>query len=103
MYPKFLFSLLGIRVFTVALISFNFSEADFYQYEGETPGVLTATGMTGGPSVFTFERWHFAEITMPNDDPAQIRAVVDIDVTSAVHTKAVIITNHNKFWIKFIH
>ena len=84
MYPKFLFSLLGLSVFTIALISFNFSEADFYQYEGETPGVLTATGMTGGPSVFTFERWHFAEFSMEEDDPTQIQATIDIDVTSAV-------------------
>lgn len=84
MYPKFLFSLLGLGLFTVALISFNFSSSDFYQYEGETPGVLTATGMTGGPSVFTFERWHFAQISMPEDDPTQIQAVIDIDVTSAV-------------------
>ncbi|MEL7425400.1 MAG: YceI family protein [Bacteroidota bacterium] len=84
MYPKFLYSLLGLSLLSVALISFNFTAADFYQYEGETPGVLTATGMTGGPSVFTFERWHFAEISMPDDDPTQIQAVIDIDVTSAV-------------------
>ncbi len=84
MYPKFLVSLLGAGVLSVALISFNFSDADFYQYEGETPGVLTATGMTGGPSVFTFERWHFAQVSIPDDDPTQIQAVVDIDVTSAV-------------------
>lgn len=84
MYPKFMFSLLGLAVFTLALITFNFTEATFYQYEGETPGVLTATGTTGGPNVFTFERWHFAQISMPEDDPTQIQAVIDIDVTSAV-------------------
>lgn len=84
MYPKSLFSLLGLCVFSIALISFNFSEEDYYQYEGETPGTLTATGMTGGPSVFTFERWHFAAMSMPDDDPTQIQAIIDIDVTSAV-------------------
>ena len=84
MYPKIFYSLLSGAILVLALVSFNFTEADFYQYEGETPGVLTATGMTGGPSVFTFERWHFAQFEMPDNDPAKIQAVIDIDVTSAV-------------------
>jgi polyisoprenoid-binding protein YceI len=68
----------------VALTLLSFTAQDFYQYEGETPGTLTAIGDAGSPNVFTFERWHFASIEMPGEDPTQIQAVIEIDVTSAV-------------------
>ncbi|MEM1215927.1 MAG: YceI family protein [Bacteroidota bacterium] len=79
--------ILGLAVLLTAAaltVNMSFDPADAYTYDGETPGTLTAIGDAGSPNVFTFERWHFAEISMPDNDPTQIKAVVDIDVTSAV-------------------
>lgn len=68
----------------ILTINMSFNPADAYTYEGETPGTLTAIGNAGSDQVFTFERWHFAEISMPDNDPAQIKASIEIDITSVV-------------------
>lgn len=68
----------------LTLVSFSFTTDDAYFYEGETPGTLTAIGNAGSDNVFTFERWHFSSIEMPDNDPAQIKAVIDIDISSVV-------------------
>lgn len=79
-----MYVLVSVSLLIVGLLTLNFSAEDYYQYEGETPGTLTAIGDAGSPNVFTFERWHFAEISMPDDDPSMIQAIVDIDLTSVV-------------------
>jgi polyisoprenoid-binding protein YceI len=84
MNAKLMYALISASLLLVGVLTFNFSAEDYYQYEGETPGTLTAIGDAGSPNVFTFERWHFAEITMPDEDPTQLQAIVDIDLTSVV-------------------
>lgn len=84
MNTKLMYGLASVSLLLVVVLTFNFSAEDYYQYEGETPGTLTVIGDAGSPNIFTFERWHFAEISMPDDDPTMIHAVVDIDLTSVV-------------------
>lgn len=82
-YPK-LFSFSVTALITVAFLGFSFTNSNTYQHDGETPGTLTAIGDAGSPNIFTFERWHFATIEMPDNDPSQLKATVEIDVTSVV-------------------
>jgi polyisoprenoid-binding protein YceI len=81
-FTKLFFSLSGCVLLVLALFSFTTNDA--YFHEGETPGTLTAIGDAGSPNVFTFERWHFSSIEMPDNDPSQIKAVIEIDISSAV-------------------
>lgn len=84
MNAKLMYAFVSFSLILVAVLTVNFSAEDYYQYEGETPGILTAIGDAGSPNIFVFERWHFAEITMPDDDPTMIQATIDIDLTSVV-------------------
>ncbi|MEN0002564.1 MAG: YceI family protein [Bacteroidota bacterium] len=73
-----------LAIISLLTLNMSFTTADAYSYEGETPGTLTAIGDAGSPQTFTFERWHFASINMPDNDPTQIEAVIEIDITSVV-------------------
>lgn len=84
MNAKLMYALISFSLVLAAILTVNFTAEDYYQYEGDTPGILTAVGDAGSPNIFIFERWHFAEISMPDDDPTMIHAIVDIDLTSIV-------------------
>ncbi|MEM7103023.1 MAG: YceI family protein [Bacteroidota bacterium] len=49
----------------------------------ETPGTLTATGDAGSPNVFTFNKWGFTEVRIPEGNVEKIYAEILIYTGSA--------------------
>lgn len=84
MFSRLFFSISAILFISGYTWLNTIDSSDSYTYTGETPGTLTAIGDAGSPNVFTFERWHFANFEMPDGDPTQVKATIEIDVTSAI-------------------
>ncbi|MEO0405160.1 MAG: YceI family protein [Bacteroidota bacterium] len=49
----------------------------------EAPGTLTAIGDAGSPNVFTFNRWSVQKESFDPNSPADMKLIIEIDMTSA--------------------
>lgn len=48
----------------------------------DTPGTITFIGEAGSPNKFTFTKWQFTEINMPNDEVEKLQLEVEINTSS---------------------
>ncbi len=53
-----------------------------YESKLNTPGVIQAIGDAGGPNTFTFRKWKFTEVRLPNDDFTQVKVGLEINISS---------------------
>ena len=48
----------------------------------DTPGTIEFVGDAGSPNVFTFERWQFTKVEMPDDKVENIQVELEINTSS---------------------
>jgi len=59
-----------------------FSSFVGYDTVGETPGTLQFIGNAGGDNLFTFQKWQFTNVELPDDNFEKIKATVEINASS---------------------
>ncbi len=73
-------SLLLSAVFMLSLAFFS----SFVGYDtvGDAPGTLQFIGSAGGDNTFTFQKWQFTHVELPEDNFEKIKATVEINASS---------------------
>ena len=48
----------------------------------DTPGIIQAIGEAGSPNVFTFKKWEFTKVEMPENKVENIKVEIEINTSS---------------------
>ncbi|MGK0363241.1 MAG: polyisoprenoid-binding protein YceI [Saprospiraceae bacterium] len=65
----------------IATLAF-FSSFVGYDTVGDAPGNLQFIGNAGGENLFTFQKWQFTNVELPDDNFEKIKATVEINASS---------------------
>ena len=72
-------------IFTLILVITLFSFTSFVGFEKssmDTPGRIEFIGEAGSPNVFTFQKWNFEEVSVPDGDFEQVQLSLSIHTGS---------------------
>lgn len=73
-----------IIILSALVVGTLFSLSSFVGFDkvGEAPGTLQFIGNAGSDNLFTFQKWAFTNLELPEDDFSRIKATVEINASS---------------------